>query len=53
MVRSDRWSEPVRPKRVRRQSLRNFYDDDCLSETERIELRKAAKVENLADESRC
>ena len=36
MVTSDHWSEPVRPKRPRRRSRRNFYDD-CLSETERIE----------------
>jgi len=50
MVRSDRWSEPVRPKRPRRRSLPNFYDDDCLTETERIQLKKAAKVENLGDE---
>ena len=50
MVTSDRWSEPVLPKRPRRRRLRNFYDDDCLSETERMQLREAASVENLADE---
>jgi hypothetical protein len=50
MVTSNRWSEPVRPKRTRRRSRRNFYDDDCLTETERIELKKAAKVENLGEE---
>ena len=48
MVTSDRWSEPVRPKR-RRRSRRNFYNDS-LSETERIELKKAEKVENLGEE---
>jgi len=50
MVTSDRWSEPVRPKRRRHRTLQNFYDDDCLTETERIQLKKAAKVESLADE---
>lgn len=50
MAKSDRWSEPVRPKPQRRRRARNFYDDDCLTETERIQLKRAAKVENLGDE---
>jgi len=35
MVTSDRWSEPVRPKRALRRSPQNFYRDS-LSETEQI-----------------
>jgi hypothetical protein len=46
----DRWSTPVRPKPRRRVPKRNFYDDDCLTEAERVQLKKAAKVENLGDE---
>ena len=49
MVTSNRWSEPVRPKRPRRRSLPNFYEDR-MSETERIDLKQAAQVENLGDE---
>jgi len=50
MGASDRWSVPVRPKPPRRASKRNFYEDASLTEAERIELRKAAEVENLGDE---
>jgi hypothetical protein len=49
MVTSDRWSEPVLPKRPRRRSAPNFYRDS-LSETEQIQLKDAQKVENLGDE---
>jgi len=49
MVTSDRWDKPVRPKRPRRRSPRNFYHDS-LSETEQIQLKDAAKVQNLGDE---
>jgi len=49
MGASDRWSVPVRPKR-RRGSKRNFYAGHSLTEAERVELRKAAEVENLGDE---
>jgi len=49
MVMSDRWDKPVRPKRPRRRSPRNFYHDS-LSETEQIQLKDAAKVQNLGDE---
>jgi hypothetical protein len=50
MGASDRWSLPVRPKGHRRASKRNFYEHASLTEAERIELRKAAQVENLGDE---
>ena len=46
----DRWSTPIRPKRPRRVSKRNFYTYASLTEAERIELKKAAKVEDLGDE---
>ena len=49
MVTSDRWDKPVRPKRPRPRSPRNFYHDS-LSETEQIQLKDAAKVQNLGDE---
>jgi hypothetical protein len=50
MGSSDRWKQVVRPKRRRQVSKRSFYDDDCLSEAERVDLREAAKVEDLAEE---
>ncbi|HEV8574852.1 MAG TPA: hypothetical protein VGR43_09105 [Dehalococcoidia bacterium] len=50
MGTSDRWKQLVRPKRRRRVSKRSFYDDDCLSEAERVELRKAADVADLGEE---
>ena len=50
MGTSDRWKQLVRPKRRRQVSKRSFYDDDCLSEAERIELKEAAKVEDLGEE---
>ena len=31
-------------------SKRSFYDDDCLTEAERVELPKAAEVEGLDEE---
>lgn len=46
----DRWKQIVRPRRRRRTPKRSFYDDACLSEAERIELRNAALVEDLGDE---
>jgi hypothetical protein len=50
MGTSDRWKQLVRPKRRRQVSKRSFYDDDCLSEADRIELKEAAKVEDLGEE---
>ena len=50
MGNSDRWKQIVRPKRRRAVSRRSFYDDDCLSAAECIELKKAARVEDLGEE---
>ena len=50
MGTSDRWKQLVPPKRRRQVTKRSFYDDDCLSEAERIELRQAAKVVDLGEE---
>ena len=49
MGASDRWSTPVRPKRPRRTRRRNFYKES-LNETEQLELKKAAGVEDLGEE---
>jgi hypothetical protein len=50
MGTSERWSTPVRPKRPDKVSKPNFYEVASLTEAERVELRKAAEVENLGDE---